>query len=197
MGRQRADGSLEFAGRNDHQVKLRGYRIELCEIEAALAAHPVVCECVAAVKGNDADPRIIAYIVAAEGSTFTRAELAGFLKDKLPDYMIPAAFVALDRLPLTPSGKVDRRALPQPDEGRPDLESQYVAPRTPLEQQLAAIFAGVLKIDRVGIHDNFFDLGGHSFLVLRVLAEIEKACGRRLSVATLFQAPTVNRSAKS
>ncbi|MFH0340608.1 MAG: amino acid adenylation domain-containing protein, partial [Chromatiales bacterium] len=191
LARYRADGGIEFLGRIDSQVKLRGFRIELGEIEACLRQHSKLREAaVLAREDHGGERRLAAYFVPNDASAPASAEeLRSFLKDLLPDYMVPSAFVALDQMPLTPNGKLDRKALPVPDRLRSD--SAPVAPRTPLEQQLAAIFASVLKIDRVGIRDNFFDLGGHSFLVLRVLAEIEKACGRRLSVATLFQAPTV------
>ncbi|MFH0341941.1 MAG: amino acid adenylation domain-containing protein, partial [Chromatiales bacterium] len=190
LARYLPDGNIEFLGRMDHQVKIRGFRIELGEIESVLNEHPDVKVCaVIAREDQPNDKRLVAYIVSAEPPPVASGVLRESLRQKLPDYMLPSAFIGLDKLPLTPNGKLDRKALPAPDRLRSD--SAPVAPRTPLEQQLAAIFASVLKIDRVGIHDNFFDLGGHSFLVLRVLAEIEKACGRRLSVATLFQAPTV------
>ncbi len=191
LARYRADASIEFLGRIDNQVKLRGFRIELGEIEACLRQHPAVREvAVLAREDHPGEKRLAAYFVPNEASAPASGdELRSFLKDLLPDYMLPSSIVALDQMPLTPNGKLDRKALPAPDRLRSD--SAPVAPRTPVEQQLASIFAAVLKIDRVGVRDNFFDLGGHSFLVLRVLAEIEKACGRRLSVATLFQAPTV------
>jgi len=191
LARYRADSSIEFLGRIDSQVKLRGFRIELGEIEACLRQHPKLREAaVLAREDHPGDKRLTAYIVPNDLSSSASAdELRSFLKDLLPEYMLPSSFVALDQMPLMPNGKLDRKALPAPD--RLLSDSTPVAPRTPLERQVAAIFAKVLKIDQVGIRDNFFDLGGHSFLVLRVLAEIEKACGRRLSVATLFQAPTV------
>ena len=192
LARYLPDGNIEFLGRMDHQVKIRGFRIELGEIESVLNEHPAVKACVVIAREDQPnDKRLVAYTVSAETPPVASGVLREFLRQKLPDYMLPSAFIGLDKLPLTPNGKLDRKALPASDDSRPELEAAYVAPRTPLEQQLAAIFASVLKIDRVGIRDNFFDLGGHSFLVLRVLAEIEKACGRRLSVATLFQAPTV------
>nr|MBA3495173.1 amino acid adenylation domain-containing protein [Gammaproteobacteria bacterium] len=191
LARYRADSSIEFLGRIDSQVKLRGFRIELGEIEACLRQHPKLREAAVLAREDYAgEKRLAAYFVPNEASAPASAdELRSFLKNLLPEYMLPSSFVALDHMPLAPNGKLDRKALPAPDRLRSDAAP--VAPRTPLEQQLAAIFAMVLKIDHVGIRDNFFDLGGHSFLVLRVLAEIEKACGRRLSVATLFQAPTV------
>ena len=204
LARYLPHGEIEYLGRLDHQVKIRGFRIELGEIEAALTQHPHVRESVVLAREDaPGDKRLVAYLVPvrkADGAAASpdageqpklTAELRAQLQAKLPDYMVPLAFVLLDALPLSPNGKVDRKGLPAPDDSRPELEAAYVAPRTPLEQQLAAIFASVLKIDRVGIRDNFFDLSGHPFLVLRVLAGIEKACGRRLSVATLFQAPTV------
>ncbi|MDQ3563928.1 MAG: amino acid adenylation domain-containing protein [Pseudomonadota bacterium] len=191
LARYRADGNIEFLGRIDSQVKLRGFRIELGEIEACLRQHSKLREAAVLAREDHAgEKRLAAYFVHNEASAPASAdELRSFLKNLLPDYMLPSSFVALDQMPLTANGKLDRKALPAPD--RLLSDSAPVAPRTLLEQQLAAIFAAVLKIDRVGIRDNFFDLGGHSFLVLRVVAEIEKNCGRRLSVATLFQSPTV------
>lgn len=177
LARYRADSSIEFLGRIDSQVKLRGFRIELGELEACLRQHPKLREAAVLAREDHAgEKRLAAYFVPSGASAPASSdELRSFLKNLLPDYLLPSSFVALDQMPLTPNGKLDRKALPAPD--RLLSDSAPVAPRTLLEQQLAAIFASVLKIDRVGIRDNFFDLGGHSFLVLRVLAEIEKACG--------------------
>jgi amino acid adenylation domain-containing protein len=197
LARYRADGEIEFLGRIDHQIKLRGYRIEPGEIEACLAQHAKITEAaVTAREDRPGDRRLVAYVVPRDAeSPPSMSELRQTLKTRLPDYMLPSSFVVIDKLPLTPNGKLDRKALPAPD--RLDAGASQVAPRTPLEAQLAAIFATVLQIKSVGARDNFFDLGGHSFLVLRVLAEIEKAFGQRLSVATLFQAATVEEIAKS
>ncbi len=190
MGRQRADGSLEFAGRKDHQVKLRGYRIELREIEAALAEHPDLRDCVVIVREDDpGDKRLVAYIVAQDGYTPIPDELRNFLKRKLPEYMLPSAIVVLDRLPLTQNRKLDYRALLAPDYTR-STES-FVAPRTPNEQTLATIWAEVLKLAKIGIHDNFFDLGGHSLLATQVISRVRKTFSVDIPLRALFESPTV------
>jgi acyl-coenzyme A synthetase/AMP-(fatty) acid ligase len=173
LARHRHDGSIEFLGRIDHQVKIRGFRVELGEIETLLRHHPAVLEAVVVVRedsNTDNEPqdsksanRLVAYVVARPKKVLSTAELRSLLKQKLPEYMMPSAFVVMDALPLGPSGKIDRRALPAPKSGRPDdMPQSYVAPRTPTEEILAGIWARVLKFDRIGVHDNFFDLGGHS-----------------------------------
>ncbi len=159
--RYRPDGHLEYLGRLDHQVKLRGIRIELGEIEAALAQHPAVRETVVIAREDvPGEPRLVAYVVPAQEPAPTIRELRRFLEKQLPAAMVPAAFVMLETLPLTPSGKVDRQASPCLTRIRPALEDLYVAPRTPIEQQVAAIWCHLLGLERVGIHDNFFELGG-------------------------------------
>jgi aspartate racemase len=188
--RFRADGTIEFLGRFDDQVKIRGFRIEPGEIEAALSQHPGVREAVVVAREDDpGQKRLVAYVVGKEGMPGS-SDLRGYLKQKLPEYMVPSAFLFLDALPLTPNGKVDRRALPAP-EGRPELEEGYVAPRTPTEEVLSRIWAQVLGLDRVGVHDNFFDLGGHSLLAVRLFSQIEKSFDRHLPLAAIFQGPTV------
>ncbi len=189
--RWRPDGNLEFLGRLDHQVKLRGYRIELGEIEAVLAEHPSVREAVVAVRDETStDRRLVCYVVQNAGEPLSAEELRGYLKAKLPDYMVPARFVLLEHLPLTPSGKVDRKALPAP-EAMPQETRTEAFPRTPTEVRLAQIWAEVLKLDAPGIHDNFFDLGGHSLLAIQLLARIDKAFDSHLPLATLFHSPTI------
>lgn len=191
------DGMIEFLGRIDDQVKIRGFRIELGEIEALLGTHAAVRECVVTVCGNtSAEKRLVAYVVAKAEPAPNASELRSFLVKHLPDYMIPSAFVAMDALPLTPNGKVDRKALPAPDQTRPSLDRQYIAPRDPTETQLVSIWEKVLAVHPIGIQDKFFDLGGHSMLAVLVIAEIEKAFGRKLRLATLFQAPTIERLAR-
>ena len=166
--RWRADGKLEFLGRLDNQVKLRGFRIELGEIEAVLKEHPSVAQGVVVLREDrPGDRRLVAYCVSSRNAVWNVSELSRHLRTKLPDYMVPAVFVRLEALPLTPSDKIDRRALPLPDDLRPQLETGYVAPRNPIEEQLASIWCKVLGVERVGIHDNFFDLGGHSLLAVR------------------------------
>ncbi|CAN2534224.1 Tyrocidine+synthase+3 [Methylocapsa aurea] len=192
LARYRADGNIEFLGRIDHQVKIRGFRIELGEIEAALTRLPQLREAVViASEDGRGDKRLVAYVVAAEGAALEIAELRGALARELPDYMIPAAFVALDALPLTPNGKIDRRALPAPDLDA-QIAHRYVAPRNATEEALCRIFADVLGIDRVGVDDDFFQLGGHSLLAI---ALVERARVERLhtDVRTLFANPTPAR----
>jgi amino acid adenylation domain-containing protein len=185
LARWRADGELEFLGRIDHQVKIRGHRIELGEVEAALLGHPGVAQAVAIVREDEpGDKRLVAYVVAAGDEAPDVGGLRAHLKQSLPDYMIPQAIVGLEALPLTPNGKIDRKALPVP-EGRPE-GLDYVAPRTPVEETLAGIWAEVLKIDRVGVHDNFFELGGHSLLATRVTALVRERLGVSFPIKAMF-----------
>lgn len=188
--RYRADGTLEFLGRIDQQVKIRGFRIELGEIESVLRSHLGVREGVVAVREDGGNQRLVAYLVASAESDGSHAELRNHLKAKLPDYMVPSAFVVLEALPLTANGKIDRKALPAPERSDSD-EATYVAPRTPIEKTLAALWAKVLKLDRVGRHDNFFELGGNSLLAASLFARIEHEIGKKLPLGTLFQSPTV------
>ncbi|MER5733146.1 amino acid adenylation domain-containing protein [Streptomyces sp. NPDC002138] len=188
VARLRADGALEYLGRADDQVKLRGFRIELGEIETALGRHPAVRDAVVVVHEDErARKRLVAYLVAdgGPGSVPATGELRSHLAGSLPDYMVPAQFVALDRLPLTPSGKVDRRALPapQPQTGAPD--TAHTPPRDATEETLAAVWADVLGVERVGIHDNFFDLGGDSILSIQVVSRARQA-GLLLTSKLLF-----------
>ncbi len=186
-----ADGNMEFLGRIDHQVKIRGFRIELGEIEEVLRQHPALREVVVLVREDEpGSKRLVAYAVSSVEPAPTVSELRSFLKDKLPEYMVPSLFVLLEAMPLTPNGKIDRKALPPPDTSRPDLEAAYIAPRTPGEQTLADIWAEVLGVERVGIHDNFFELGGDSILSIRVIARAAQA-GLHLTPKQLFQSPTV------
>ena len=191
-GRYRTDGNLEFLGRFDYQVKIRGFRVEPEEVETALARHPAVREgAVVAREDTPGDRRLVAYVVPAGDQALGSGELRSFLRDRLPEPMVPSAFVFLDALPLTPNGKVDRRALPAPDYTRPDGDEAFVAPRTPIEERVAAIWAAVLKLDRVGVHDSFFALGGHSLLATQVVARLRAAFGVELPLRGLFEAPTV------
>ena len=185
------DGNIEFLGRKDYQVKIRGFRIELNEIESVLAQHPAIQEIVViAREDNPGDKRLVAYVVSQQEQPHS-SDLRSFLQERLPNYMMPSAFVFLDTLPLTPNGKVDRRALPAPDASNIQLDTDFVPPSNPTEEKLATIWAEVLGVERVGIHDNFFELGGHSLLALRLFAKIEQVFGRIFSLATLFEAPTV------
>ena len=192
LARYRPDGNIEFLGRADHQVKIRGFRIELGEIEAALGQHPAVREAmVLAREDAPGEKRLVAYVVAES----TAEELRHFLKDKLPEYMVPGVVVLLDTMPLLSNGKVDRRALPAPDRSRPELDKSFVAPRDDLELQLAHIWEEILGIRPVGVRDNFFELGGHSLLAIRLFALIEKRLGKKLPVTAVFQGATVEHLA--
>ena len=192
IGRYLPDGNIEFLGRNDDQVKIRGFRIELGEIEATLRQYPNVEEVVVlAREDSPGDKTLAAYVVWGQGGKPGTRELRRLLQEKLPDYMMPGAFVTLDTLPQTPSGKVDRLALPAPDKTGPERESNFVAPRYPLEEALAGIWSEVLGLDLVGIHDNFFDLGGHSLLATRVIARILRTFGVDLPLRSLFETHTV------
>jgi amino acid adenylation domain-containing protein len=198
LARFRRDGNIEFLGRIDTQVKIRGFRIELGEIEAMLGQHPAVRETLvlareddsASSSNNQTDKRLVAYLLARQEPAPTVQELRNFLKEKLPEYMTPSAFVFLDSLPLTPNGKVDRKALSAPDRNRPDLET-IVAPRDEIETILCDLWADVLKIDHIGIDDNFFALGGHSLLAAKLFARLDVTFDRSLPLGVLFTAPTV------
>jgi amino acid adenylation domain-containing protein len=193
LARWRADGILECLGRIDNQVKIRGFRIELGEVETVLAAHTSVKQCVVVAREDIPDNKLlVAYFEMEDGHAPPPVgELRAHLKAKLPEYMVPSAFVALDRLPLTPNAKIDRKALPHPDAGRIEAEADFIAPRDPLEQALANIWLKVLRVDRVSVRDNFFEVGGHSLAAVTLLLEVRKLTGNDLPLATLFQAPTV------
>ena len=186
--RHLADGNIEFLGRLDHQVKLRGFRIELGEVEAALSQHASVREALVMARDEGFNKRLVAYVVAEEG--LSQGELRAYLKDRLPDYMVPASFVFLDRLPLTPHGKIDRRALPAPDPLRAEEEETFVAPETATQKMLADIWREVLRVDRVSVHDNFFALGGDSILSIQIIARAHQA-GIQLTPRQLFQHQTI------
>ncbi len=192
LARYRPDGNIEFLGRLDYQVKIRGFRIELGEIETVLGQHPAVCQAlVVAREDQPGDKRLVAYLVPNQPSPPSVRELRDFLQEKLPTYMVPAAFVILDALPLTPNGKVDRRTLPPPDTARPELGEAWVPPRTPTEESLVAIWAEVLGLEQVSIHDNFFELGGHSLLATQVISRVRDVLQLDLPVRTLFEMPTI------
>ena len=192
LARYRADGIIEYLGRIDHQVKIRGFRIELAEIEAVLSQHPKVRECAILAKCD----RLIAYAVLHPGETLTVSELRNYLAEKLPEYMIPSALVTLDEMPLTVNGKVERQALPAPESLRPELEVAYVAPQTELEQIIATIWQEVLDLEKVGIYDNFFDLGGHSLLIVQVHSRLQARLERNISMVEMFKYPTIELLAK-
>jgi amino acid adenylation domain-containing protein len=189
-----ADGNLEFLGRTDDQVKIRGFRIELGEIEAVLRQHPAAGEVAVTVREDaPGDKRLVAYVVPAPGVAqpkFPLAELRGFLKQKLPPYMVPSAFVVLEKMPVTPNGKVDRRSLPAPDTQKADLEGIQAAPSNPVEEAVAGIFAEVLGREQVGAADNFFELGGHSLIASQVVSRLRDNFGIELPLRSLFETPT-------
>jgi amino acid adenylation domain-containing protein/non-ribosomal peptide synthase protein (TIGR01720 family) len=192
LARRRADGVLEYVGRVDFQVKIRGYRIELGEIEARLQEHPDVSETVVLAL----DGQLVAYLTCRRGSggALLPGELKTYLKQSLPDYMVPTHLIVLDAMPLTPNGKLDRKALPKPDVS--ELQQDYVAPQTELEQQLAGIWAEVLKVERVGITDNFFELGGHSLLATQVVTRAQQVLQRSVPLRVMFEFNTVQGLAR-
>jgi amino acid adenylation domain-containing protein len=194
LGRWTADGNIEFLGRIDHQVKVRGFRVEPGEVETVLGQHPAVREAVVIdQEDHSGNTRLVAYIVLNQEQTLPIGELRSFLKENLPDYMVPSAFVMLDALPLTPNGKVDRRALPVPDQVRRDPEKDFVPPRDELEYQLTRIWEKILDTQPIGVNDDFFELGGNSLAAAQVFAKLEKNLGVKLPLATLFQAPTIEQ----
>ena len=196
--RYRADGTLEFLGRADQQVKLRGYRIELGEIEAVLNRHAAVRECVVlAREDTPGNQRLVAYVVPQQGQTISVDELSSYLKDLLPEYMVPSAFVPLRALPLTANGKLDRNALPASNQSDSLSEVAFVAPRTPIEEELAAIWCEVLEVEHVSVHDNFFEAGGHSLLITQVVARIRDVFQVELPLRVLFKTPTIAGIAES
>ncbi|MHC5737513.1 non-ribosomal peptide synthetase [Nostoc sp.] len=185
------DGNLEFLGRIDTQVKIRGFRIELGEIEAVLNQHPDIKQVVVIARENEPGNKSLVVYLVAKDHPPTSSTLRNFLKTKLPDYMIPGAFVFLEAFPLTPNGKINRRALPAPDADHRNLEVDFVAPRTSTEQELATIWAEVLKLKQVGIHDNFFELGGHSLLATQVISRLREAFSLNFPLRYLFENPTI------
>jgi aspartate racemase len=190
--RFKSDGSIEFVGRIDHQVKLRGHRIELTEIEGALKQHAAVREAVVVMRRSaHGNKHLTAYVIADLPHSKFAGELKSLLKQSLPDYMVPSYFLFVDEFPLTTNGKIDRRALPVPPETRPDLEEARIAPRDDLETRLARIWERVLEVQSVGVRDNFFELGGHSLLAVRLVSEIEKEFGQRLPLVSFFQGATI------
>jgi amino acid adenylation domain-containing protein len=187
-----SDGCLIHKGRKDYRVKIRGSGVDITEVESALRGHRGIKEAIV-VSRQDAsgEPRLITYFTCGEEPRPSVAELRRFLKAKLADYMIPSAFVCLRALPLATNGKIDRRLLPDPGNSRPELDAPYVAPRTPIEEQLVQIWSEVLLLDRIGIHDNFFDLGGHSLAATRVVSHVIKNFQLEIPLQSLFQSPTV------
>ena len=191
LARRLPNGDLEYLGRIDQQVKIRGFRIELGEIENVLAKHPAVRESVVILNNATGEKRLLAYVVPQTGQAISPSELHAFLKGRLPEYMVQAAIVQLESMPLTSNGKIDRRMLPEPDLARPERGNDYVAPHTPLEEEVAAVWREVLGRARVGVKDNFFEIGGHSLLATRVIMLLHSKLGLSVSLRLLFENPTI------
>src|ERR1043165_7932107 len=191
LARYREDGELTFAGRADQQVKVRGYRVELGEIETVLSEHANVGQAAVTLREDKpGEPRLAAYVTAAKsGAEPDSEELRNYLKQRVPEYMVPASIMVLGQLPLSPNGKLDRRQLPAPEPAR--RVQQYVAPRTELEEELVKIWQEVLSLNRVGVEDNFFDLGGHSLVATQMVSRVRARCKVELSLQSIFQHPTI------
>ncbi len=197
LARFLADGSVEFLGRADYQVKVRGFRIELEELEAVIGEHEAVQDVVVVARDDTpGDARLVAYVVAKQSRALSATELRNLAKAKLPDYMVPSIFLTLDALPLTSNGKVNRKALPDPAGVRPHVETTFIAPRGELEKKIARVWQRVLKLEKIGVNDNFFDLGGHSLLMVQVHNQLREALGRDLPLVRLLEHPTISSLAK-
>ena len=191
LARRLPDGQIAFLGRLDEQVKIRGYRVEPSEIETVLGQHASVHNCVVIARESvPGEKELLAYVVPASGAKLNASELRDHLRKRLPDYMVPAEFVAIEKMPLTANGKVDRATLPSPNGNRLHAET-YVEPRTPVEEELVKILAPLLKLQRVGVNDNFFLLGGHSLLGTQLIARVSETFGVDLTLLKLFDHPTV------
>ncbi len=194
LARYMPDGNIEFVGRIDQQVKIRGFRIEIREVEAVLAQHPAVKEAVVIAREDKyGEKRLVAHIVSYQKNKLPISELRNYLKQKLPEFMVPSAFMLIDNLPITPNMKVDRQELSKIKLARPEMKDSFVAPSNSVEKAIADIWCQVLDLERIGVHDNFFELGGNSLLAVRLFNEIEKGFGETLPLATLFQAGTVEQ----
>jgi polyketide synthase PksJ len=190
LARYKHDGQIQLIGRTDHQIKLRGHRIELGEIEAVIERHPDVLHAVVALHGEGAGQQLIAYVKQSDADAET-AYLRLWLQERLPEYMVPTAFIALAEIPLTPNGKVDRRRLPQPETATRESSPSAINPRNSMEERLASIWSEILGVDHVSVRDNFFDLGGHSLLLIRVHAKIRQDLDADVAVVDLFRYPTI------
>nr|WP_322680943.1 amino acid adenylation domain-containing protein [Nostoc sp. DedQUE03]MDZ7976395.1 amino acid adenylation domain-containing protein [Nostoc sp. DedQUE03]MDZ8048009.1 amino acid adenylation domain-containing protein [Nostoc sp. DedQUE02] len=197
LARYLPNGDIEYLGRIDHQVKIRGFRIELGEIEREIAQHPEVRETVVLARQEETgEKQLVAYVVPHQNSSYISNQLRSFLEQRLPDYMVPSAFVLLESMPLTVNGKLDRQKLPAPSRERPQLEQAYISPQSDLERLLAGILSDLLKIDRIGIDDNFFDLGATSISILQVAVRVQQELGIELPTVKLFQYSTIGSLAK-
>jgi amino acid adenylation domain-containing protein len=191
LARHLPDGQIDFIGRRDFQVKVRGFRIELEEVEAALSSHPSIRQCVVTVRNDGRDKQLVAYAVLDEAQTLKAADVRSFLREKLPEYMVPTEFMTLAAFPLTPNGKIDRRALLTVDFKTPETYEDYVAPRTPVEELLAGIWSEILDVKLVGVRDNFFDLGGHSLRATQMVSRVRDVFQKVLPIRLLFENPTI------
>jgi acyl-coenzyme A synthetase/AMP-(fatty) acid ligase/aryl carrier-like protein len=197
LARYLPDGTIDFVGRTDSQVKIRGFRIELGEVEEMLGRHPGVRETVVVAREDvPGDKRLVAYLLPQSEQAPTTTDLHNYMRQKLPENMIPSAFILLDEWPLSPNGKVDRRALPAPDTARPELKEAFVPPRNPIEAMLASIWIDVLRLEQVGVHDNFFQLGGHSLLATQIVSRVRETLQVDLSLPQIFEAPTITALAQ-
>ena len=191
LARYLPDGNIEFVGRADKQVKIRGYRIELGEVEAVLGQHPAIQQAVVlAREDTPGDKRLAAYVVAAPDAAISAHELRSYLQQKLPEYLVPSSFIVLESLPLTPNGKVDHEALPEPDNCLAEAQA-YTAPRNAVEEIIAGIWSKILGAKQIGVHDNFFDLGGHSLKATQVVSRLRKAFRSEIPLRHLFEFPTI------
>jgi amino acid adenylation domain-containing protein len=195
IGRWLKDGRIELFGRRDQQVKVNGYRLETGEIEAVLDEHPRVVKSAVVARSIEGGTRLVAFLVTSEKETMSGAEMRDYLSKRVPAYMVPTFFIELDQMPLTPNGKVDRKALPDPDQSE-IVEREYVAPRTPVEEVLGDIWSDVLGVEQISVHDDFFDLGGHSLLATQVISRVRKTYNIELPLRRLFETPTIARFAE-
>jgi len=186
LGRYRPDGTVEYVRRDDGQVKIRGYRIELGEIETLLNQRPEIREAVVVAQEQDGETHLVGYVVPSQADNWTPAQLRQALTEQVPEYMVPTTWVMLEAIPLTPNGKVDRRALPVAENEGVDFTTEYLPPRGPIEEALVTIWQEVLGIDQVGVFDNFFDLGGHSLSSIQVISKVEQKIGIRLEFGDLL-----------
>jgi len=196
VARYCADGNIELLGRKDNQIKVRGFRVELDDVEVAILWHPMVKKCAVRVyQDQGGRNRLAAYLIADDG--MSSSAIRSFLRERLPEYMIPSDFVMVDALPLTPTGKVDRRALPLPDRTRPDLDSTFVAPRTDTESLIANLWSQILGVEQVGVYDNFFDLGGHSLMATQILSRLRNIANVEIPLRAMYETPTVANLAEA
>ena len=190
------DGNIKIYSRLDNQVKLRGFRIELGEIESILVTHTTIDQAVALIREEAfGDKRIVAYITLLADQHFSEIELRQYLKKKLPEYMVPSIFVKMETMPLTPNGKIDRKSLPQPKIDRPELVQEFILPQNELQESVSRLWSKILKIDKIGIDDNFFDLGGDSLLSVQLVMLLEKEMKIEIPVVKFFQYPTIRNFA--